>query len=154
MPNPLHPHYVEMKSLLAQGWTLQAVGDRFGLTRERVRQIAGNVGNRYKERFEANVPGILAAWESGLPLQEIAAKFKISKKRFSRMGLPRRVKPLAHGTLNGYRYHKCHCELCREANNRRCREGKHRRRKHGLCVQCGAESATWRCAKCCKKNAA
>lgn len=44
MPIPGHRHYAAMLAARAEGITMQAVGDRFGVSRERVRQIIGNRG--------------------------------------------------------------------------------------------------------------
>ena len=40
-----HPHY---------RWTLQMIGDEYGVTRERVRQIVGNSGHCYDHKFHHN----------------------------------------------------------------------------------------------------
>ena len=39
----------EIVRLRADGWTLQKIGDKFGLTRERVRQIASSYAKKEKE---------------------------------------------------------------------------------------------------------
>lgn len=39
----MSPRDQEIRDLRADGWTLEDIGSRFGITRERARQIAGNV---------------------------------------------------------------------------------------------------------------
>lgn len=41
----------QIGDLLAAGWTLQAVGDHFGITKERVRQIARREGFMQRKRL-------------------------------------------------------------------------------------------------------
>lgn len=46
-------------------------------------------------------------------------KYKMSPEKALLSG---RVNPWRHGTRQGYEFHKCKCDLCRESNNKRHRD--------------------------------
>lgn len=51
----------------------------------------------------------------------------------SKICLPKTKKsstPIPHGTKNGYRYHKCRCDLCKKANAEASRKYRFQKKKH------------------------
>lgn len=42
--------------------------------------------------------------------------------------LPRKQRPFKHGTLNGYKYHKCRCPRCTKAHSIHVRDYRRRRK--------------------------
>jgi hypothetical protein len=94
--------------LRAQGQTLQQIGDRFGVTRERIRQILAE-------------EGITGTPWTGFKL----VHYRRMAKAVSRAATltVRNAKPgdehFPHGTVNGY-MRGCSCERCRIANRERC----------------------------------
>lgn len=144
---------VAMKSLYDSGLTLRAVGNKYGVSRERVRQIIGNVGQReYNTRKKAflkdSIGQITEMWEQGSKFTEIAAWFKVSPHWIYSLRLPANYLHDQHGTLQCYR-RGCKCESCLEANNAHKRTINHNLRVRGLCVTCRAKSPDrWYCDKC------
>jgi len=145
--------YAQMKELIDSGATLQAVGQEFGISRERVRQIAGNVRKaRETSRavlLEEKRATVLALWNAGYPQSEISRETGLSPTVIAQIELPRpaRAKPVRHGTVSGY-HRGCHCARCLRASAQRIKNYYHDRRRAGLCVSCGAPSQTWRCPQC------
>jgi hypothetical protein len=71
----------------------------------------------------------------GTPAADIAKRIGRStyavQKRASRLGLKRqKASKIPHGTVSGYSYWKCRCELCRAANAKAQREYQQKRRKN------------------------
>lgn len=112
----LRLHFVE-------GWNLTEIGEHFGISRERVRQIlrAHDVPTLTRER------------------QARAAQAKRDEhKRKMQQRAEEKIKNFPHGTRAGY-IRGCTCEECRVANNRyalerkrRVREGEMKIPSHGL----------------------
>lgn len=88
-----------MQSLVNSGMSLQAVGDRYGLSRERVRQIVGNVGGQHslaarsshtqrKAEAEAKVDKVreeIVRLYEELPVREIAKRLGVPDSRVYRV---------------------------------------------------------------------
>ena len=109
--------------------TMQEIADLNEISRERVRQIlkpfklAVHHGARKKDEREQRVR---EAWErigaGEVTVAQEAKRLGYSRTKnlqqaFYRLGLKREgpKEPPPHGTLNRYTYHRCRCELCREA---------------------------------------
>lgn len=153
-----HPHHDEMVALIAEGWTLQKVGDKFGVTREYIRQI---VGSPFSIRPRKDL--LAAAREhleqindmrlAGKKLVQIEAETGISKGILVR--LPLAKKAFRHGTGSGYKYHKCRCEECttwgRTEGTKHAKATYRLLRERSLCVSCEMPSKTARCQSCYKQ---
>lgn len=90
---------VEIAQLHEEGFTLAAIGERFGLTRERVRQIASGMGcsprlPQVKERSESAVKQIAKMTRDGKPTSYIAEKLGVTE------GYVRRTASVNGITLN------------------------------------------------------
>ncbi len=64
----------------------------------------------------------LAQWAD-----ELGVRIDTLHKRINRIPVERALQPgtlseWRHGTRQGYEFHKCRCDLCREANNKRMRD--------------------------------
>lgn len=140
--------------------TMQEIGDRFGISRERVRQILSpfdlvlhhGVDKRterrrqIREAFERIDAGETNTKEEAERLG--FANAPTLRKRFRQLDL--RLKPqepAPHGTGTRYTYYRCRCELCRAAMHqlhlsRREREPP----RHGT----SSSYSNWgcRCARC------
>jgi hypothetical protein len=94
--------------LRAQGQTLQQIGDRYDLTRERIRQILA-------------AEGITGTPWTGFKLVHYRRLAKAVS--WAATLTVRNAKPgdehFPHGTVNGYA-RGCSCERCRTANRERC----------------------------------
>lgn len=101
----------EMVQLRRQGETLKTIGDRYGLTRERVRQILKSVGEPMPEvrnlksllKRDISKSELKRLYESKKPLAEIAKHFNATSgtisHRLKMFGIPKRepiykVKPM------------------------------------------------------------
>jgi DNA-binding CsgD family transcriptional regulator len=156
---PTDQRYEAIRRLIAKGWTLQAIGDKYNLTRERVRQIVGNVGYDRaafaRRKLRDNLEQVLKMWESGATFKAIARFVGVSTSALQQLGLPRNFAPIPHGTASGYGFHHCRCLECRSNNAKRIREYYRFRRINGLCIQCGKPSPNLsRCRKCSEHNLA
>lgn len=121
--------YKAMQKLMRSGLTLQAVGDKYSVTREFVRQIVGSVKKLRPlqvDLAEANRKKIEAMRLQGKTLEQISEDLGISQFAIWRIGVHKRVREPKHGTANEYR-RGCRCDLCREANAEKSR--KQRRKK-------------------------
>lgn len=58
-----------MKKLRKSGWSLQAIGDKFGVTRERVRQLTADISAAEKKRRRANQKVAIAVLSGKLQKQ-------------------------------------------------------------------------------------
>lgn len=132
-----------MIDLLRAGQTLEQIGETFGISRERVRQIAGSP---YKYRLrrcdvieaqiEAHIEEINQMRRAGRPLDEIAASIGVPAYFLRGIELEAKgEKPIQHGTLTGYR-RGCACGPCRHANVLQTKKTIHSLRERGLCVVC------------------
>ena len=150
-PKPADPRREEMKVLRRDGWTLQKIGNKYGFTREYVRQIVGSSSARQSnsEKIRANILEIESLRNDGKTVRQIAGLLGFSCDALSRASLPPRVKPKPiHGVTTTYTYHRCRCDLCREANAKRTSERTRAIRMKGLCVACKSPSTTWHCDEC------
>ena len=95
-------------ALYEGGLTLQQVGDRFGVTRERIRQLIPDAPRRR-----------LAAVEKQRAYELQAGRL------FG--GIAAAVGSM-HGTVNRYQHGGCRCERCKAANNGRMRDTDRQRR--------------------------
>jgi len=157
--NPADPRRCKaMRKLVAKNWTLQAIGDQYGISRERVRQIVGNVGyerrSTAQKKLRESLGQVLKLWANGENFSAISLETKVPLHAIQSLHLPRNPAPLVHGTASCYSYHGCRCPECRAANAKRTRDRHGARRRNGLCIQCGAPSPdTWRCRACANHNA-
>lgn len=146
--NPPPERSVEMARLyVEQGLTLQEIGDRYGITRERVRQLIkpfgleGHYGRRKREERVRMLMEAYARIESGesTSLEEAKRLGYSSRTTFAGaingLGLKLR-KPIPeeeHGTSR--KYHKgCRCDECRRAHREDLYAWRERRgvKEHGL----------------------
>lgn len=147
---PSHYRYSQMKSLVDTGETLQSVAQKFGISRERVRQIVGNVGKsrRFDGIIGKNIEKILSLWEQGKLFTEISAETGVPLYYILRLKLPRNFKPIPHGKPHVYSTYGCRCDVCRRANNDRVKQRNWELREKGLCIKCQIKSDTWICYDC------
>jgi DNA-binding CsgD family transcriptional regulator len=100
-----------------KGLTYQAIGDRYGITRERVRQILNQAGvteerKAEKERRDAE---LIALCEEGLTYQAIADKCGLTQDQVytrvrtirRRKTNDRRKKPMVHNTRSAGAERRC-----------------------------------------------
>lgn len=99
----LEPIKDEIVRLYGGGWTLQEIGDRFGCTGERVRQILRELGIPRQR---------LTRTETGRVLRAVVTAARLEER--ARRGLP-------HGTRCCYGYYRCRCEECTRANRENIR---------------------------------
>lgn len=95
------------------GETLAAIGARVGLTKERVRQILKASEVAMPREYRCAAKACTAA-----PHRPNAYCYP-HQVRFDRYGDPLAVAPRltdVHGTTASYKYGRCRCELCRQAN--------------------------------------
>lgn len=98
-----HPLLPEMAAMYMSGKSLANIGDRFGLTRERIRQIlaAGNVDRRDPGAYqrvireawlEANTDAVLASWEKHRDIGAVLADFSDAPSTWVRLVVGDRIK--------------------------------------------------------------
>jgi hypothetical protein len=105
-----------MNKLRQEGWTLQAVADLYGLTRERVRQITSVPAEAALDARRSQRLAELRAWQSR-PCS-ICGQEEVGN---STTGICRLCRD-SRAHLNGTRYNQgCRCDDCIEANRRRMR---------------------------------
>ena len=122
-----------MLKLIASGKTLQEVGDKFGVTRERVRQIVGNV-SQFREAakvVEANRGEILRLYAEAEPVAELSSRFHVPALVITgTLGIREHCGvPIEHGTVYGYDHYHCRCEECSRAYAERQQELKRKRQE-------------------------
>lgn len=117
---------IKMEKLVAKGKTLQEVGELFGVTRERVRQIVGNVSEirDAKKVVEEHSEEILSLHAAAEPLPQISSRFNIPPVAITaNLGIRDNFGiPLVHGTIAGYLNYRCRCEACKEAYSEKGRK--------------------------------
>lgn len=126
----------EIAERIAKGETLQSIGDHFGVTRERVRQIAAAAGITTRPidvRREAQRKRWQSMIDQGASRSDIATSEGIRPNSVSirarELGLDtsawrHKAAPL-HGTPSRYS-RGCRCELCSQANASRAAEMRQR----------------------------
>lgn len=145
----------EMRSLRGSGWTLQRIGEKYGFTREYVRQLVGDIKRPTKVKLvKEKLPEIESLRMQGKTLSEIGEILNLSERILQDFNLPQRVVPVLHGTKVAYSWHRCRCNLCRAANCEATKEYKQALREKGLCVLCKNPCQNWLCSQCIlrKKN--
>lgn len=144
--------FAGMTQLRASGMTLEQIGERYGLTRERVRQIIGTIQKPRPLRETAldRSQEIISAWyDDGATRKEIMERFHLTPAQIRVYDFPKRPKPIPHGTVNGYENYKCHCKACREAAAKQHTDYTHRLRAEGKCITCrGPSPDKWHCDRC------
>lgn len=116
----------EIARRVASGETLKAVGDSYGLTRERVRQLANLAGvTERSAAFKRNkrVEILTKLAEEGLPRKEMAERtgysYYVVSETIRRFGITAPglvLKKDTHGTIQCYR-NGCKCDMCKKANS-------------------------------------
>ena len=106
-PKPVyyHPHYEEMVRLrFEEKWTIQKIGDNFGLSRERVRQIIGNTKrpDSCADRVDRNRAAIMRLWIEGKNFRQISQETGVTLGGIKLLGLTRNYAPARHGTATEY----------------------------------------------------
>lgn len=97
-----------MVELRAEGNTLQQIGDRYGLTRERVRQILAGQGVTGTPWTGFNVTHYRRVFQG---IASVARRIEQT--------CPPESEHFPHGTVRGY-MRGCSCVRCRTANRERC----------------------------------
>lgn len=120
---------VQMSKLYAEdGLTLQQIGERFGVSRERVRQLIAPFGlephygkRKQEERLvrlkEAHARIVSGQSTTAQEAERLGyASAGVLRLALWKLGLRLRKKgPPAHGTYARYTHHRCHCKRCRQA---------------------------------------
>jgi DNA-binding CsgD family transcriptional regulator len=129
----------QMAELIAQGLTLAQVGEKFGVSRERVRQIVGSPFNYRGTRAEQAAAAIEA--KKGIidalraerkSLDEIGALTGISANYLKGGEFAAKPPaPLLHGTQRGYN-RGCRCSECTAASTQRMRDYVTRKKADGF----------------------
>jgi hypothetical protein len=151
-----HPHFADMVQLIAAGSTLQQVAEKYGFTREWVRQIVGSPklyrptkAEMIRVKIESLKGQIDSLREQGKTAAQIA----------SATGIPRYALPLLkkrpyipkHGTVY-CRRKGCRCRECVHAASAHSKRAIQKLRAAGRCVTCGKPSEGKRqCAPCYQK---
>jgi hypothetical protein len=115
----------EMLEMYLEGYTLQEVGQHYGISRERVRQIIvkrssdRHYGARKRMLMNERVRKAYEAMQNGSTMEAEAEKLGLMPKslysRFLAQGMTLRPKSPLHGTV--YRYQKgCRCDECKKGN--------------------------------------
>ena len=79
-----------MLELRASGWTLEQIGEKYGLTRERVRQIIGTT-NKPKAKADTafdRCMEVLAAWDEGESRRSLWERFGLNAEQWTMYNLP------------------------------------------------------------------
>lgn len=121
----------EMVRRFDAGETLQSIGDDYGITRERVRQIVKKAGSIERQKLFALKRQGVATWiKLGATVEEVAARYGVPDVTIRRWmyqeGVRIPPKPWTHG-INGYTWRKCRCSICRGANALRAQETRAKR---------------------------
>lgn len=98
-----HPLLPEMAEMYLAGQSLAKIGDHFGLTRERIRQIlvAGNIDRRDPGAYqrvmreawlEANTDAVLASWEKHRDIGAVIADFASAPSTWVRLAVGDHIK--------------------------------------------------------------
>jgi|HubBroStandDraft_6_1064221.scaffolds.fasta_scaffold223454_2 hypothetical protein len=143
----------QMRKLAEAGWTLARIGERYGLSRQRVSQIIGSVGRRYPARdiVKENLPLIRSLWAKGVSYNQIAKRIGVQAHSLIRIfDRPSNYHgTVVHGTANAYHHHRCRCEHCSKAESQRTMKYVRKKRRKKLCLRCGAPSPEyWHCDSC------
>lgn len=106
------------------GLTLEAIGQEFGITKERVRQIVSGAGVKERHygsrrREQETRDAYTRISEGETSVTEEAEKLGLKREslldRFRKLDLKfATVIKADHGTRHYYQYYGCRCELCRE----------------------------------------
>jgi transcriptional regulator with XRE-family HTH domain len=116
----------KMRELLLSGMTLQQVGDLFGVTRERIRQITGGSpwpGARRPVKLKAAkaaIPEVKRRVRAGETMEAVCRDLEVSFSCMQKLGVKSRIlhPPLhiKHGTVQRYN-RGCRCARCRKVNS-------------------------------------
>lgn len=150
----------EIVTLYQSGLALAAVGARFGLTRERIRQILNVAGVSERHRGSSARRMALEAFayaeSEGLSIGGAARRYGLSAdalgNQWRRLGLKLPARVVAHSRYRYLRY-GCRCDVCKEAVREHSRSLKTRGPPHhgtasgyrnygcrcDLCRQAGSE---------------
>jgi len=122
----------DMLRRYAQGETMQEIGDDFGLSRERVRQILKRLNVTADDMRERRYRMATALYKGGLTATEAAKRAGVHPALFrgrlvaAGQRRPRPPRVPKHGTV--YEYQRgCRCEPCTRANADRTYEYQHRK---------------------------
>lgn len=144
----------EIARRVAAGESLQAVGDSYGITRERVRQLANRAGVtaratkiEAKKRFD--IFSKLA--KEGLTRSEIAERSGYPYdtvceyiRRFGIETAPFVLKKDTHGTVQCYQ-NGCKCDPCKKANRERHEKWKNSRQEDRIPHGTLSGYTNWKC---------
>lgn len=150
----MHAQYKDMIALRKENWSLQAIGEKYGVSRERVRQIIGNTGQvlpkAKRNAVKDKLPMIKQMWKNGVSFLKIGKEIGINSSLVAKvLGKPSSYGTVfKHGTRSGYGYHKCRCDACKKAQLDYMSNRNHDLRKKGLCIRCRKPSQTWVCSSC------
>ena len=153
---------LQMQEMLASGLTLRQVGEEFGLTRERVRQIAGSPyefrrprGESLKALGDSKMEEIKALRLQGKSIREIGEELQIPMQAVATVSdLPvKPPRPLNHGRATTYN-RGCRCDQCTAANRIRMQVYKRKVRTDGFSGLAHGRKSTYnlgcKCAACLK----
>jgi hypothetical protein len=151
----------EMARLVSEGWTLKKVGEKYGVTRERVRQIIGSPSKYRRSKAETATELIASKRDeiktlraAGKSLRDISLATGIKVSYLSPIGdwAPKLPKPVPHGTEYGYKYYKCRCKACTAASSKSCIDRVRKLRAEGKCIGCRIPSKKSYCDECRQKR--
>ena len=103
-----------MRQLREAGWNNVKIAEKYGICRERVRQILGGYRADLSAKANAAKEQIIAMRLEGKSIMEISRAVMLPMGYIVRLAdLPRRgTKPIPHGTRGGYN-RGCRCSECR-----------------------------------------